>query len=281
MNGQKDPRYISEDIYTNYIWTSLNEMKRCKGLCDKNLLDILYSGERMPDTVFHNINGVFLDKEYQIISRTDAIDLAKKYEKIVIKPAIDSCQGDNIVCINGSDCEEYLDSFNRDFIVQKVVTQHSSFNMLNESSVNVVRMTSLLLNDEVHILDSIIRVGAPGNFTDHKNIAIGIDESGKLKEYGVTVKGAKVNKLPNGLEFHGLELAGYQEMRRLVKRLHQRTPQARLIGWDLTADEKGHALIIEANMDFPGIGRGQDCNGPFLGKYTDDVMEYVIQKKRG
>lgn len=278
VNGEKNPRYISEDIYTNYIWTKLNDMKRCKGINDKNMLDIFYAGFNMPETVFHNIHGIFLDKNYKMITREKGILLASECDKVVIKAAVDSCQGNDVVCVKGNECKKIIDRFGKDYIVQKVVKQHSTFAKLNESSVNVIRMTSLLLNGEVYILDSIIRVGAPGNFTDHKNVAIGIDENGLLRDFGVTVKGRKVTKLPNGFAFGGgYKLAGYREMVSLVKDLHTRTPQARLIGWDLTADEEGHPLIIEANMEFPGIGRGQDCNGPFFGELTDEVLKFVLQ----
>lgn len=278
VNGTKDIRYIPEDIYATYIWPVLNDMSRCRGLNDKNLLDVLFSGKKMPETVFRNVNGVFLDKNYKLISLQEALALAAAEKDVVIKPAIDSCQGNGVICIPGSECECHLKNFRKDYIVQKVVRQHSSFAQLNDSSVNVVRMTSLLLDGEVHVLDSIIRVGAPGNFTDHKNIAIGIDDDGHLRSYGVTVKGIKVDTLPNGLVFGGLPLAGYAEMKDLVRELHSRLPQAGLIGWDLTTAEDGQVVIIEANLEFPGCGRGQDCNGPFFGELTDKVLCAVLKK---
>ena len=213
-----------------------------------------------------------------MINREQAIAYAAEFEKVVIKAAIDSCQGKGVVCVEGSNCAQAMAGFDKDYIVQKVVKQHDTFAQLNESSANVVRMTSLLLNDEVHILDSIIRVGAPGSFTDHKNISIGIDRNGMLREYGVTVKGRKVTNLLNGYKFGGQKLVGYDEMVSIVKELHPKTPQARLIGWDLTTDVDGHALIIEANMDFPGMVRGQECNGPFFGNLTDDVIKFVLKK---
>ncbi len=277
VNGKKDPRYISEDLYQNYVWMTLNDMKRCKGLNDKNMLDITYAGYNLPETIFHNINGVFLDKDYHIIRKEKAIALAEEYNKIVIKEAVNSCQGKGVICVEGKECSRALDAFKKDYIVQKVVKQHSSFAQLNESSVNIVRMTSLLLNGEVNVLDSIVRVGAPGNFTDHKNISVGVEEDGSLKEYGITVKGRKETQFLNGYKFGGHKLVGFNEMVSLVKKLHPRTPQARLIGWDLTTDENGKPLIIEANMEFPGMVRGQECNGPFFGKLTEEVMKFVLK----
>ena len=278
VNDIIDPRYISEGVYTNYIWTVLNDMSRCKGLNDKNLLDLFYYDAKMPQTVFHNINGQILSDKYQIIDLERAFQLAEQEDKVVIKPAVDSCQGNGIICVSGKDIRNAIKQYTSDYIVQKVIQQHPTFSALNDSSVNVVRMTSLLIDDEVYILDSIIRVGAPGSFTDHKNVAIGINQDGSLKEYGYTVKGKKVAKLANGYSISGCKLYGYSEMVETVKKLHPRTPQARLIGWDLTTDIDGNVVIIEANMDFPGIGRGQDCNGPFFGEYTDRVLDIVFNK---
>ena len=279
VNGIIDNRYISEGVYTNFIWTVLNDMSRCKGLNDKNLLDVFYPRELLPNTIFHNINGVILDDEYRPITYDEAFKIAAKEQKIVIKPAIDSCQGNGIVCVLGNELPDVLKRYDKDYIVQSVVKQHPSFSILNDSSVNVVRMTSLLIDQEVVILDSIIRIGAPGSFTDHKNIAIGINNDGSLKEYGYTVTGEKVSKLANGFEFSGHKLEGFDEMKRIASDLHVKTPQARLIGWDLTTNQNGDVIIIEANMDFPGIGRGQDCNGPFFGEYTEKVLDMVFKNE--
>ncbi len=276
INGNIDPKYISEDIFANLIWPSLNESKRCNGISDKNLFELLFLGEKQATTVFHNANGVFTDRNYALISRKQAIELANHYEDIVIKPTIDSCAGQGVITVHGTDCEAALSEYQSDYIVQNLVRQHESFSRLNSSSVNVVRMTSLLLGDSVNILESIVRVGAPGSFTDHKNIAIGIDNDGHLKKYGFTVNGKKVDALPNGFVFEGHALACYKEMKELVKRLHPRIPQARLIGWDLTTDENGSVVIIEANLGFPGIVRGQECNGPIFGDLTDKVLDFVL-----
>ena len=279
VNGTFDPRYISEDVYTNSIWTVLNDMSRCKGLNDKNLFELLYPEAAMPETIFHNINGLLLDKNFRPIRFQEAMDMAAAEEKVVIKPAVGSCQGHGVACVEAERLGETVRQYEKDYIVQKVLRQHPSFAVLNESSVNVVRMTSLLLEDEVLILDSIVRVGAPESFTDHKNIAIGIRDDGTLKDVGFTVSGRKVDSLPNGFVFSGHALYAYSEMKELIRKIHVRTPQARLIGWDVTTDAAGNAVVIEANMSFPGIGRGQDCNGPFFGKYTDRVLKTVFGRE--
>lgn len=278
VNGIVDPRYICEDIYAVHIKNKLNRLYSARGLSDKNLFELLFSGENQAKTIFRCCNGVLTDEDFCIINQEHALKIAKQFEYVVIKPTIDSYAGNGIICIPGHAISQYLGKYGKNYIVQQKIRQHESFALLNESSVNVVRMNSLLLNDKVYILDSIVRVGAPGSITDHKNIAIGIDENGVLKERGITVNGKKVNKLPNDMIFGGHTLVGYQDMVQMVKRIHPKIPQIRLIGWDLTTDENGNALIIEANFSFPGIIRGQDCNGPFFGELTDSVLKFSLSE---
>lgn len=281
VNGIVDPKYIPEDIFAIYIKDALNTQRSRIGLSDKNLFEILFNGENQAGTIARCSNGVFEDKGYNPIEKEEVLRLISSMEKLVVKPTVESHAGEGIYCLPGSEAAKRIDEFGEDFIIQEVIRQHKSFSELNESSVNVVRISSLLLNGKVHILDSIIRIGAPGNFTDHKNIAVGIQNDGRLKEYGLTVKGEKVYVLPNGLKVDGHVLAGYREMVEMVSRLHPRVPQARLIGWDLTADEDGRPTIIEANFNFPGIMRGQDCNGPFFGDLTDEVLKFALGRKNG
>ncbi len=276
---RKDPRYISEDIYANYILPTFNDMRRCEGINDKNLFDILFFGEKMATTIVRRINGFYVDTNYNLISHDKAIDIVSHYDSVVIKPTINSCQGKGIICVNGKKFSKEEKNYNSDFIVQELIKQHKSLAELNDSSVNVIRVTTLAFGGAIQAIDAIIRVGAPGQFTDHKNIAIGLT-NGVLKQYGVTTNGTHVDILPNGYRFGGKEIVSYNRILDMVIRLHSRILPAGIVGWDVTVDEVGDPLIIEANLDFPGCIRSQDCNGPLFGDNTEDILKYCLDKAK-
>lgn len=275
VSEHKTPRYISDEIYERCILPHTNKMAYARGLNDKNMSDILL-GRVLPETIFHFSNGIFLDKEYKVISKEEAIKLAQIDEKVVIKPTIDTWQGIDVKCIESCDIESEMELFKSDFIVQKLVKQHKDFAELNESSVNVVRMTSFLDDTGVHILDAIVRVGSEGEFTDHFNIAIGVDEKGRLKKFGVDYYANKFSSLPNGFVFYGMKVPGYEEMISLAKKLHPYLSQARIIGWDFTTNEEGDAVVIEANLKIPDIFRSQECNGPIFGEMTEKILGELV-----
>ena len=123
VNGCIDPRYISEDIYANHIWTKLNDMSRCDGLEDKNLFDLIFAGEKQAETVVHNINGSFVDSAYHLLTEAEAYELIEQEDAVVVKPAVESGQGKGVICIKGRDFPSYRSEYKKDYIVQRLVKQ--------------------------------------------------------------------------------------------------------------------------------------------------------------
>ncbi len=277
VDNNKDPKYLSEYVYDKYVWRRFNNMVRCESLNDKNIFDLIFSGYNQAKTVVRKINGVLLDEKYQPITVDSAVSMCASYEKLAIKPSVDGYAGAGVKCIKGNEFKEALGDYKKDFIVQEVIKQHESFAQFNESSVNVVRVTTMLVEDKFYVADSIIRVGSADSFTDHKNVAIGIKENGEVKDYGVTISGEKVYKLGNGCVIKGKKLFAYDKMLSLAKEMHFKVAQAGIVGWDFTVDEKGEPLLIEANIWFPGVMRGQDCNGPIFAQNTEVIMKYLTK----
>ncbi len=278
VTGLCDPRFIPEDVYVNYIMHITNNDARCRGVNDKNLFHILFHDAHMPEALIHCINGVLLDMNFKVISEDEAVSLVEGEKKIVIKPSVDSAQGKNVLCINSDELVAHMHKFGKDFVVQKIIKQHPVFAKLNESSVNVVRITTYMDTDDVKIIDSIIRVGSKDQFTDHFNLAIGIDSEGRLNQYGVMKDGRRVTELPNGLTFGGLQLPAYKKMCDVAMKMHPRIGAALIVGWDITVNENCEAVIIEANLQFPGIIRSQECNGPLFGELTETILSTIMRR---
>ncbi len=278
VTGVCDPRFIPEDVYVNYIMPITNNDARCHGVNDKNLFHILFHDAHMPEALIHCVNGVLLDRNFNVITEAEAVKLVEGEKQVVIKPSVDSAQGKNVLCINSNELVMHMNKFEKDFVVQKIVKQHPILAQLNESSVNVVRITTYMDEDDVKIIDSIIRIGSKDQFTDHFNVAIGVSSDGILNQSGVMKDGSRVTELPNGLTFGGLELPAYKKMCDVAKKMHPRIGQALIVGWDITADENGEVVIIEANLQFPGIIRSQECNGPLFGDLTESLLSRIFER---
>ena len=285
VTGIHDCRFISEDIYDKYILPKFVENNVATVLSDKNLFDLFFPEYRFPETVFHNISGVLLNDKYCLLKREDAVNLAKQYSHVVVKPSIASGKGKGVCCLPGDAINDVFIDNHVDYIVQELVHQHPVFSAFNETSVNVVRITTLLLKNQIVILSPAFRVGDPGDFTDQGNsekainITIGIDNKGCLKSVGIANNGAHYNKLPWGPEFAGIKIPCFDEMIEITKRAHMKLAKAKLIGWDLTVDEDSNVILIECNLKWPGIMKYQYCNGPFFGECTNDVLDYVFSNR--
>ena len=67
-----------------------------KFIDDKNYYDLLFPDIKQPKTVFRQIDGNFLDEKYNIISKEEVFNIAKTFDRIIIKEATLSMGGHGI-----------------------------------------------------------------------------------------------------------------------------------------------------------------------------------------
>lgn len=276
--GVRDHRYVTQDVYANYLLPHLSNLEGCKGLSDKNMFDVLFAGANTPEVYFRKVQGVLFSRDYQVIDLETALQTVQHEEKVVIKLSVDTKQGEGVQCVSVNELEQVIAQYGKNFVVQKVIHQHLCFAVLNDSSVNIVRLTSMLLPDGVHILDSIVRIGKSGAFTDQHNVSVGLDDQGMFRDFGTDIKGNRVYELPNGFAFKGHGIVAYDEMKRLAVEMHGRVAQGGIIGWDFTVNEEGCVVLIEANFGHPGCIRGQECNGPLFGEKTEEIVRAIMSR---
>ena len=175
-----------------------------------------------------------------------------------------------------------MDKTNEDYIVQKVLKQHEELNKIHASSINTVRICSLLLSDGVHILSSCLRMGMNKSRVDNVTaggISAGINPDGTLQEFAYNYyTGEKTAVHPQGYVFNGQKVPSYDKAVELVMKAHPVIGHFRLVSWDIAIDEDGDAVLIEANMRKGGINLHQFSNGPLFGDLTERVMNEVYDK---
>lgn len=140
-------------------------------------------------------------------------------------------------------------------LLEEPIHQHKKMNELNPSSVNTIRMVTIMNeSNEVTILTAFSRIGN-GNHVDNFNsggMTAKIDvETGKIIEEAVNKKGVIFAKHPiTGTKIKGFQIPNWNEAKKMVKEAAKLSPNVRYIGWDVAITEDG-VTLVEGNQ-FPG-----------------------------
>lgn len=277
-NGLFDPRYIPNDLYYTKIDQHFNSRKLGYGFNDKNYYSKIFAGIRQPEVVVRKINGLIFDSDYHQLSPEEAKALILENPEVICKPSQESGSGRGIMFFDDKNPDAVdaflLDKSYDDYVVQRLVEQHSDMDKVHKGSLNCIRITSILFEDGVHILSSVLRMGFGNSKVDnatakdnaaHDGMSCGIDSNGCLKKYAHGYNtGAACEKHPDGLTFEGFQVPSYDKAIELVKTAHPLIAHFRLVSWDIAIDKSGEPVLIEANMRKGGINFHQFNNGPIF-----------------
>ena len=294
-NGQFDPRYIPNDLYYTKIDQHFNSRKLGYGFNDKNYYSKIFAGIRQPEVIVRKINSLIFDENYRQITAEEAKRRILLQNEVICKPSQETGSGRGIVFFDKNNTEA-IDAFLAnpsydDYVVQRLIEQHSELDRVHKGSINCVRITSILFEDGVHILSAVLRMGFGNSKVDnatakdnssYDGMSCGIDENGCLKRYahGYTM-GNVCQQHPDGLVFEGFQIPSFDKAVELVKLAHPLIGHFRLVSWDIAIDKEGNPVLVEANMRKGGINFHQFNNGPLFGDLTEHVLDEVFKKKQG
>lgn len=280
-------KFLPADVYFNVVDEFFNNRAEASILDNKCYYKKLFPGIRQPEYAFAKIGNFWFDENDKIISYEKVKELVCQEPALFLKPATDFCGGKGISFISTEtgDMVEQFEKFvcKTDFIAQRPIKQHKDVSAVNSSSVNTIRLISLLKEDEVKIYSAIIRAGQKGAKCDNATgggVAIGITEDGKLKKYGYEISGKRYDKHPtNGFVFEGHQLPSFDRIKELVKKAHPMMPHFRLISWDVCVSEDGEPILLEANLCRGSLDVHQYNNGPLFGDDTEKILDEVYGTK--
>ena len=281
VTGEFDARIIPEDMFRASLEYKLNSIEHKFVMSDKNYFEMYMPENKFPDVLIRNIEGVLYDKDRKIITEEEAENILSDYEKVVVKPSVENGSGRGVELVTVKE-KSVTKSFKKNYIVQKLIEQHPSLSAFNESSVNVVRVTTMFMGGDVFHLSSAFRFGGEGAFTDNTvtkdgkgMTVVGIDEDGKLKEKGYFSCGLSTEKSHSGITLKGYEIPKFKEMVDLAIKQHSRFPFIKVIGWDFTVDKDGNIITVEYNIKAPGVLYYQWVNGPLFGDRTKEILDEI------
>lgn len=216
---------------------------------------------------FNSIFSKFVTRDWLYpISENKAktIEWIKNNKVFFAKPNNGQC-GKGIEKIASGDIEN---NFNNSFeelykhlvenkleLLEQPIKQHESMNKLNNSSVNTIRMVTIMNEvKEVTILTAFARIGN-GKHVDNFNsggMTAKIDvETGMILEEAVNKKGEIFAIHPiSGTKIKGFQIPNWNEAKKMVKEAAKLSLNVRYIGWDVAITEDG-VTLVEGNQ-FPG-----------------------------
>lgn len=284
--GAFDPYVCSKLVLNKYILPYINAQDMISAFSDKNYLDLFLPNEGTPKTILRNINGSYLDSNYQPIDATMVNALLEPYDSVIVKPSINSGGGRSVKRYNKEDYAHIPKTFGKNYIIQEPLVQHASLAALNPSSVNIVRIVSLSLNGVVSPVNCSARFGEAGGITDNTvtktgrgMCVVGLNPDGTLKERGYYLCGAYTTTGTTGIPLNQIQIPHYDTVLEMTTRIHKQLPHFGLIGFDICFNEEGTPLIMEINLKVPGMICYQYANGPLFGDRTQEVIDTFCKKK--
>ena len=147
-------------------------------------------------------------------------------------------------------------------LAEEAITQHPRMDLLCKSSVNTVRMVTLLNSSgQPHLIYSLVRMGmgtAPVDNISSGGMYSSLDPEGRIVAPAYCDKtGESYPKHPaTGQQLTGFEIPFFPEARELVLRAALRYPRVRYVGWDVAITSDG-PVLVEGNT-IPGYDMCQN-----------------------
>lgn len=183
-------------------------------------------------------------------------------EKIIVKPT-SSCGGNGIYIWNLKDGKkELFDQIGgKHFIVEEVLEQHAFIQKINPSSINTIRVYTVLHKDEITVTAAVLRIGSGVGVTDNYSaggMAAKIDlDTGLIVSKAVMQNANTTYVHPMTQQpIIGVQIPCWDQVKKQVKEAHMRIKKLRYIAWDVVVCKDGSVVFLEANT-FGGVALQQ------------------------
>lgn len=228
-------------------------------------------------TQFDKLFAAEVNREWMKIDESTTSEQLKnmlaKCEDIIAKP-LEGSSGVGISKYHSADWagkEEELLSLlrkNETGIIEDVVKQHHLMASLCPTSVNTIRIATLIGDKKEGIVYAFLRIGN-GKVMDNVDcggMAARVDlESGKLLTVGADKAGNTYEKHPmTGTPIIGFTIPYWEEAKQMALKAMKVVPQVRFVAWDIAITENG-PVFIEGNS-FPSHAIPQ-----FAAHYPDGI----------
>ena len=226
---------------------------------------------------FNTLFAEYVKRDWLEISRATTAQALEKFLKdkdtVIAKP-LEGSSGQGIEKYNRPDWQKNIPLFLELLIktgigiLEEVVKQHDRLSALCPTSVNTVRIATLLGDKQQGIVYAFLRIGN-GRVMDNVDcggMAARVDlDSGKLLTVGADKQGNTYKTHPKtGTPIVGFEVPFWEEAKQMCIDAAQKVPQMRFVAWDVAITNDG-PRFIEGNS-FPSHAVPQ-----FAAHYPDGI----------
>ena len=286
ISGICDKRILPFDLYLYYIRPALINNRMRLAYQDKNFFPRILPFVNFPKTILQCSNGFFFSGQ-QAISREEAVRMCYNLSPSIIKPALNTFGGNNIVLLSVKEgitnmdnktIEEVFNAYGRNFIIQEAVKQHPQMASLNPTSLNTIRIMSFRKDNEVLICSCFARIGKPGSVVDNMSsggIGVVVKADGFFSQYAYTRTYSELKETTyTGIVLKDFQIPAFDAVLELVKKAHLAIPQFPLLAWDIAIDENKIPVVVEYNIHFDNTVLIQ-MGELFFGEYTDEILPII------
>ena len=281
-----DVKYIPASIHYTVIDKYFNDWEIAKIVDNKTEYKRLFPNVLQPETILMRCNGFWYHDS--VISNTDVCDIILYNVPCFIKLATNSEGGKGVYYIDKEctkqEINSLLNKIKGDIIIQKALEQSLELSKLNSSSVNTIRLMTLLnKNGSVKLCSACLRMGIEGSKVDNASsggVVAGINDKGYLKKYAYKPTGERFVKHPtSNIIFENYKIPNFDKCKDLVIKLAPHYPYFRLISWDIALNQNNDPVLIEANLSSGELDFHQLNNGPIFGEDTERILKEIFKNE--
>lgn len=283
--------YIPDSFFYAFIDEWLTHPKRSTQVDDKQLYKYLFAGVKTTEVVARKVGDNFFDSDFNPICIDKFFELCKAEEEVVAKASISSYGGHAVKFFDMRECTPeqllayvskppyfYTQPYGTEYVIERVVKQHPTMAAFNPSSINTIRIMTMIWEGKCIPLSSVLRMGVNGSRVDNCSsggIVAGIDqETGTVKPVAYNANGDKFLAHPQTGSFGHTIIPSWEKVLEVVEKLAWRfSGISQLISWDIAINENGEPVIIEMNISYGELDFHQYCNGPIFGDLTSEVLK--------
>jgi hypothetical protein len=279
ISGVAVPEMVPEELYASEVEQVLNRDSMCRFLSHKSAYNRWFRDMPFPTVYLHQVDGVLLSSEYEVITREQADGILAGIEYPVVFKLSRSAGGRGVVfCRDRNELSEHTGTA-KDFVVQAKVRPHPFFLKFNDYGLNTLRVCTYrsFSDGDVHVLNAAMRIGRAGGLDNETQggIVRFVREDGTLNTYGVDKYGQKFTRHPDsGIDLTVPEpIPQFEEMKALAVEGARLALMSRLASFDMCLDADGRWRFIELNLASQTIRFAQYAGRPFFGEFTAEVIE--------
>ena len=283
--------YIPDSFFYAFIDEWLTHPKRSTAVDDKQLYKYLFDGVKSPTVVARKVGDNFFDSDFNQIGIEEFINICTVEKEVVVKASISSYGGhavkfwdstketpEQLLAYISKPPYFYTQPYGTEYVVERVIKQHPVMASFNPSSINTIRVMTLIWEGKCIPLSSVLRMGVNGSRVDNCSsggIVAGINQSdGSVKNVAYNANGYRFETHPQTGNFGGIVIPSWDKVLKVVEKLAWRfSGISQLISWDVAIDDDGEPVVIEMNISYGELDFHQYCNGPIFGDLTPEILK--------